>query len=76
MISLAKITSKGQTTIPLAVREALRIAPGDTIAWEVSRDGFANVRRVEAVDLNYLCALEKTLTEWSGEEDEAAYRDL
>lgn len=76
MIALAKITSKGQTTIPRAVREALRIAPGDTIAWELSREGSANVRRIEAVDLDYPRALEKTLTEWSGKEDEAAYRDL
>lgn len=34
MAELAKITSKGQTTIPKALREAMGLHPGDTIAWE------------------------------------------
>ena len=29
----SRITSKGQTTIPIEVREALRIGPGDTIQF-------------------------------------------
>jgi AbrB family looped-hinge helix DNA binding protein len=76
MIAVAKITTKGQTTIPRAVREALHIQPGDAIVWEVNRDGTASVRRVDALDGQYLRALEGTLAEWNGAEDEAAYRDL
>jgi len=76
MIAVAKITAKGQTTIPQAIREALHVHSGDTIAWEVSRDGVASVRRIEALDVAYLRALDGTLCEWSGAADEEAYRDL
>jgi antitoxin PrlF len=29
------ITSKGQTTVPKEVRDALHIGPGDRLSWEV-----------------------------------------
>lgn len=76
MFAIAKITAKGQTTIPQDVRAALRIAPGDLIAWEVGPDGTATVRRVQPVDLEYLRAVEGTLSEWSSPADEEAYREL
>lgn len=76
MIAIAKITAKGQTTIPQDVRAALRVAPGDLIAWEVAVDGTATVRRVQPLDIEYLRAVEGTLSEWSGSADEEAYRDL
>ncbi len=76
MLAVAKITAKGQTTIPQDVRTALRVAPGDLIAWEVSADGTATVRRVQPMDIEYLRAVEGTLSEWSGQADEEAYRDL
>lgn len=76
MVATAKITAKGQTTIPRQVRTALHVAPGDVIAWEVGTDGTATVRRVEPFDIEYLRALEGTLCEWAGEADEEAYRDL
>jgi AbrB family looped-hinge helix DNA binding protein len=71
----AKVTSKGQTTIPKEVREALGLKPGDLILWEVA-EGKALVRRVEPMDLAYLKALEETLTEWASPEDEETYRGL
>lgn len=76
MVVLAKITSKGQTTIPADIRQALHVGPGDLLAWEVEADGVARVRRVQPLDADYLKALEGTLGEWSGAADEAAYRDL
>lgn len=76
MSTLAKITSKGQTTVPQAVRAALGLAPGDSIVWDVSEDGVARVRRATPLDLDYLAALEGTLAEWSSDADEAAYREL
>lgn len=76
MLAVAKITSKGQTTIPRDVRTALHVAPGDLIAWEVGDDGTATVRRVQPLDIEYLRAIEGTLSEWSGAADEEAYRDL
>lgn len=76
MLAIAKITAKGQTTIPQDVRAALHVAPGDLIAWEVTPDGKAIVRRVQPLDLEYLQAIEGTMSEWSGKADEEAYRDL
>ena len=76
MIALAKITSKGQTTIPQDVRAALKVVPGDLISWDVGADGTATVRRVQAMDLEYLRAVEGTLSEWTSAADEEAYREL
>lgn len=76
MIAIAKITAKGQTTIPQDVRTALHVEPGDLIAWEVGADGTATVRRVQPLDIEYLRAVEGTLNEWAGAADEEAYRDL
>jgi len=74
--AVAKVTAKGQTTIPKQVREALEIAPGDLIVWEVSQGGRAVVRRAQPWDLEYLRAVEGTLSEWTSPADEEAYRDL
>ncbi len=76
MLAVAKITSKGQTTIPQEVRTALHVAPGDLIAWEVGPDGTATVRRVQPIDIEYMRAVEGTLSEWSSAADDEAYREL
>lgn len=76
MLAIAKITAKGQTTIPQDIRAALKVVPGDLIAWEVGTDGSATVRRVQPMDMEYLRAVEGTLGEWAGAADEQAYRDL
>ena len=76
MLAVAKITAKGQTTIPQDVRLALKVSAGDLIAWEVGADGTATVRRIQPLDLEYLRALEGTLGEWASAADEEAYRGL
>lgn len=76
MLAIAKITAKGQTTIPQDVRAALHVAPGDLISWELGADGTATVRRVQPLDIEYLRALQGTLSEWSSQADEEAYREL
>ena len=76
MTAIGKITAKGQTTIPQDIRAALGVGPGDLLAWEVIADGIARVRRVQPLDLDYLRAVEGTLSEWASAADEAAYREL
>jgi antitoxin PrlF len=76
MVSVAKITAKGQTTIPRGVRAALHVGPGDLIAWDVGEDGTATVRRVQPIDIEYLRAIEGSLGEWAGAADDEAYREL
>ena len=76
MTAISKITSKGQTTVPQAVRAALKSKPGDLIAWEIDARGTVGVRRIQAADLEYLKAVEGTLIEWRTAEDEKAYGKL
>ena len=76
MLAVAKITAKGQTTIPQTVRRALKVSAGDLIAWEVGTDGTATVRRVQPLDMEYLRAVQGTLGEWASAADEEAYRGL
>lgn len=76
MPTIAKVTVKGQTTIPKEIRTALHIKPGDLLLWEAGDEGVAKVRRVQPLDLAYLRAVEGTLGEWSSEADEEAYRGL
>ena len=40
MQTRAKITSKGQITIPSAVRKAMGVKEGDNIVFEPSKNGF------------------------------------
>jgi len=76
MTAVAKVTAKGQTTIPKEVRKALEIAPGDLLIWELAPEGRAIVRRAQPWDLEYLRAVERTLSEWASPADEEAYREL
>ena len=73
---ISKITSKGQTTVPQEVRTVLKSKPGDLLAWQIDGNGDVSVRRVQSVDVEYLRAVEKTMSEWGTAEDEAAYGDL
>lgn len=41
----AKLTSKGQITIPLEIRRALGLATGDRVEFSLDRDGLVTVRR-------------------------------
>lgn len=42
------MTVKGQVTIPKKLREALRLAPGDAVEFEVNRDGEVVVHKADA----------------------------
>jgi AbrB family looped-hinge helix DNA binding protein len=44
---LAKVTSKGQLTLPAAVRRQLGIEPGDRVTIEIEDENGARLRRVE-----------------------------
>jgi antitoxin PrlF len=76
MTAVSKIRSNGQTTVPRAVRAALKSKPGDLLAWEIDARGNVGVRRIQPADLQHLKAIEGTLSEWRTAEDEKAYRKL
>ena len=68
----SKLTSKAQTTIPQAVRTALRLREGDEIAY-VIEDGRVILTRAsgEVSDDPF-----GTFTEWDSDADRRAYADL
>lgn len=69
----SKLTSKAQTTIPQAVRDALQLKEGDEIAYTVE-DGrvvLTRARTEPAGDDPFV-----TFTEWDSEADRKAYASL
>lgn len=76
MPQLAKLSSKGQVTVPAEVRRAMHLESGDMLAWDIQVDGQVSVRRLEPIDVDYLSAINGTLSEWNSREDDEAYGDL
>ncbi len=76
MPQLAKLSSKGQVTIPIEVRKSLHLNAGDTLLWDIQRNGQIVVRKVEPIDVAYLSALNGTLSEWDSPEDDEAFNGL
>ena len=74
-MDMARITSRGQTTIPKRVREEANLNAGDTLSFEVHGNCLV-VRKMSPVDDAYLHDLSQTLDEWNSPEDEEAWRDL
>ena len=74
-MELAKITARGQTTIPKNIREAANLVEGDVISFEMDGDHFV-VRKVTPGRDEYLQGFSEVLSEWISPEDEEAWRDL
>jgi antitoxin PrlF len=72
---LSRLTSKGQATIPVEVRKALRLAAGDRVAFEV-KNGKVTLRKADVLDRAFLMLSEAAFEEWNSAEGEAAFRDL
>lgn len=68
----SRLTSKSQTTIPRAVREALNLRPGDEVSYQVEGDQVV-LRKAAAPVADDPFA---TFSEWEGEADREAYGDL
>ena len=74
-MELARITSKGQMTIPKKVRQAARLAEGDVVTFVVEGET-VTLRKLPSNDEAYLRGVQETLSEWNSAEDENAWRDL
>jgi len=68
-VVVSKMTSKGQVTIPIKVRESLGIKGGDSLSYEVHDDN-AVIRRIPRIDVEWANSIENTLTEWVDELDD------
>ena len=71
VMSRSRLTARAQTTVPLAVRRALGLAPGDDIVWTVEPDGRVTVSRAAPADDPFA-----EFSEWAGEADARAYAGL
>ncbi len=71
----SKLTKMYQATIPEPIRRVLNLGAGDAIAFEIEDDGVV-IRKARALDIMFAQALEGTLSEWTSEADENAYRNL
>jgi antitoxin PrlF len=74
-VRTSRLSSKGQLTVPVEIRKAMGVRPGDLIGYEV-RDGVVTLRRIEPFDRAFHAALAGTLGEWTTPEDDGAFRDL
>ena len=63
-----KLSSKARTTIPFAVRTALRLKEGDTIAYAIEGDRVILTRASAPQHDPFAC-----FDEWAGEADSNAY---
>ena len=68
-VRISTISSKGQTTVPVAIRRSLDLHPGDAIAYEVDGDK-VRIHKASRIDLEWAKALQRTLTEWQDGEDD------
>ena len=71
----SRITAKSQTTVPLAVRRALGIGPGDELAWVVDGDQVVLSRVIFDYSDSPISDF-STFTEWASEADCKAYDNL
>lgn len=69
----SKLTTKSRTTIPQPVRTALRLAPGDVLAYEIDdqRVTLTNAKMIRKEDDPF-----RTFHEWKSEADAKAYARL
>jgi len=75
-MELARVTAKGQATIPKRIREAAHIREGDMLAFDLDSNNRIIIRRIESTTDIELLALQETLSEWNSAQDEEAWRDL
>jgi antitoxin PrlF len=68
----SKLISRGRTTVPLAVRRALRLTDGDDIAYSIEG---ARVVLTKA-EAGRICDPFAAFGEWSSEANRRAYAEL
>ncbi len=67
----SRITRRGRTTVPAAIRTALGLAKGDHITWRIDAGRAILTRAEEIAEAPFA-----TFDEWDSPADRAAYADL
>ncbi|MBM3623055.1 MAG: AbrB/MazE/SpoVT family DNA-binding domain-containing protein [Alphaproteobacteria bacterium] len=73
---ISRITSKGQITIPKAVRVALGLQDGDLVSFAIDHDQAMLRKIAQHAEPAPASAVTTDLSEWGGAADRNAYRDL
>jgi len=76
IMELARVTAKGQATIPKRIREAAHIREGDMLAFDLDSNNRIIIKRIDPTVDAELSALQESLSEWNSPQDEEAWRDL
>ena len=72
---VSKLSAKGQVTIPIEIRKALCIEPGDLVAYEIQGQS-VKIKRIAPFDAAFHSAVSETLEEWNSPADEEAFNEL
>ena len=72
---VSKVSAKGQVTIPIEIRKAMGIEPGDLITYELQGQCI-KLKRITPFDAAFHSAVSETLEEWNSPDDEEAFNDL
>ena len=59
-MELARVTAKGQATIPKRIRDAAHIKEGDMLAFDLDINNTIIIRRIESAIDSELLALQET----------------
>lgn len=73
---ISRITSKGQITIPKAVRSALGLGDGDLVSFALEDEQAVLRKIVQQPEVAIGGSVGTDLAEWASPADEDAYRDL
>lgn len=68
----SRVSTKSQTVLPRAVREALAVRPGDAVRYRFTDAGIL-IDKAPPADADDPFA---TFSEWAGAHDDEAYGDL
>lgn len=70
-VHVSKLSSKSQTVLPRAVRERLKLGPGDKVRYVMTDKAVIIEKEDDFVDDPFIA-----FSEWASPEDDAAYADL
>jgi antitoxin PrlF len=75
-MELARITAKGQVTIPKRIRDAAHIREGNRLSFDFDSNNRIIIKLMDSpVDVELL-ALQQTLSEWNSSQDDESWREL
>lgn len=74
-MEISKITSKGQVTIPHALRKAAHFKTGDKLVFRLDGDRIV-VSKLKTTKDFYSDSVSSNLEEWLSDEDEEAWNNL